>query len=102
VLPAALRLTAGAQAAGLLPAVVLHAATREDLALIVGRAGAGKTTAAATVATAYREAGYEVRGGAPPPTSSRRLRGRTEWMLLTTVCYTAFTAVAIVRQSGGA
>jgi AAA domain len=45
-------------------AAILHATTGDDLALIVGRAGAGKTTAAATLATAYREAGYEVRGGA--------------------------------------
>ena len=45
-------------------AAVLEATTREDLALIVGRAGAGKTTAAATIADAYREAGYDVRGGA--------------------------------------
>ena len=45
-------------------AAVIEATTREDLALIVGRAGAGKTTAAATIADAYREAGYEVRGGA--------------------------------------
>jgi hypothetical protein len=45
-------------------AVVVHATTGEDLALVVGRAGAGKTTAAATIAEAYREAGYEVHGGA--------------------------------------
>jgi hypothetical protein len=44
--------------------VVVHATTGEDLALVVGRAGAGKTTAAATIAEAYREAGYEVSGGA--------------------------------------
>jgi Ti-type conjugative transfer relaxase TraA len=43
---------------------VVAATTRDDLALIVGRAGAGKTTAAATIAEAYREAGYEVRGAA--------------------------------------
>jgi len=35
---------------------VVAATTRDDLALIVGRAGAGKTTAAATIADAYREA----------------------------------------------
>jgi hypothetical protein len=45
-------------------AAVLHATTGDDLALVVGRAGAGKTTAAATIADAYREAGYEVLGGA--------------------------------------
>ncbi|HEV3459966.1 MAG TPA: AAA family ATPase [Thermoanaerobaculia bacterium] len=45
-------------------AAVVAATTRDDLALIVGRAGAGKTTAAATIADAYREAGYEVVGGA--------------------------------------
>ena len=43
---------------------VLAATTRDDLALIVGRAGAGKTTTAATIADAYREAGYDVLGGA--------------------------------------
>ena len=45
-------------------AAVVHATTGDDLALVVGRAGAGKTTAAATIADAYREAGYEVRGAA--------------------------------------
>jgi ABC-type glutathione transport system ATPase component len=45
-------------------AAVTPATTRDDLALIVGRVGAGKTTAAATIAAAYREAGYEVRGAA--------------------------------------
>ena len=43
---------------------VVAATVRDDLALIVGRAGAGKTTAAATIADAYREAGYQVVGGA--------------------------------------
>lgn len=45
-------------------AAVFHATTQADLAQIVGRAGAGKTTAAQTVATAYREQGYEVYGAA--------------------------------------
>jgi hypothetical protein len=35
-----------------------------DLALIVGRAGAGKTTAARTIAGAYEDRGVEVRGAA--------------------------------------
>jgi ATP-dependent exoDNAse (exonuclease V) alpha subunit len=43
---------------------VLAATTGEDLALVVGRAGAGKTTAAATIASAYRDAGYDVVGAA--------------------------------------
>ena len=43
---------------------VLHATTTQDLALIVGRAGAGKTRLTRAVACAYREAGYEVRGAA--------------------------------------
>jgi Ti-type conjugative transfer relaxase TraA len=43
---------------------VLAATTGDDLALVVGRAGAGKTTAAATIASAYRDAGYDVVGGA--------------------------------------
>src|SRR6202166_518256 len=43
---------------------VLAATTRDDLALIVGRAGAGQTTAAATIAEAYRDAGYDVVGAA--------------------------------------
>ncbi len=43
---------------------VVAATACDDLALIVGRAGAGKTTAAATIADAYREAGYQVVGGA--------------------------------------
>ena len=43
---------------------VLHATTAQDLALIVGRAGAGKTRLTRAVAGAYREAGYEVRGAA--------------------------------------
>ncbi|HVT61804.1 MAG TPA: AAA family ATPase, partial [Thermoanaerobaculia bacterium] len=45
-------------------AAVVHATGGDDLAQIVGRAGAGKTTAARTIAEAYREAGYEVRGAA--------------------------------------
>ena len=40
--------------------IVLAGTTRDDPALIVGRAGAGKTTAAVTMADAYREAGYDV------------------------------------------
>ena len=43
---------------------VFHATTGGDLAQIVGRAGAGKTTVARTIAEAYREEGYEVRGAA--------------------------------------
>ena len=43
---------------------VLHATTTQDLALIVGRAGAGKTRLTRALACAYREAGYEVRGAA--------------------------------------
>jgi len=40
--------------------LAIAATTRDDLSLIVGRAGASKTTAAATIAEAYRDAGYEV------------------------------------------
>ncbi len=43
---------------------VLHATTRQDLALIVGRAGAGKTRLTRAVVDAYQEAGYRVRGAA--------------------------------------
>ena len=43
---------------------VLHATTGGDLAQIVGRAGAGKTTAAQAIAAAYRDEGYQVRGAA--------------------------------------
>jgi hypothetical protein len=43
---------------------VFHATADNDLAQIVGRAGAGKTTVARTIADAYREQGYEVRGAA--------------------------------------
>ena len=43
---------------------ILAATTGDDLALVVGRAGAGKTTAAATIAEAYRDAGYDVVGAA--------------------------------------
>ena len=43
---------------------VFHATAEHDLAQIVGRAGAGKTTVARTIADAYREQGYEVRGAA--------------------------------------
>ncbi|MCP3960791.1 MAG: AAA family ATPase [bacterium] len=43
---------------------VLHAASRQDLALVVGRAGAGKTRLTRAVADAYHEAGYRVRGAA--------------------------------------
>jgi Ti-type conjugative transfer relaxase TraA len=43
---------------------VLAATTGDDLTLVVGRAGAGKTTAAATIAEAYRDAGYDVVGAA--------------------------------------
>jgi Ti-type conjugative transfer relaxase TraA len=45
-------------------AAVLHATTDADLAQIVGRAGAGKTTAARTIALAYQEHGYRVGGAA--------------------------------------
>ena len=45
-------------------AAVLHATGETDLAQVVGRAGAGKTTAARTIAAAYREHGYEIRGAA--------------------------------------
>jgi hypothetical protein len=45
-------------------AAVFHATTRADLAQIVGRAGAGKTTTARTIAWAYRGQGYDVRGAA--------------------------------------
>ena len=40
---------------------VLHATTADDLALIVGRAGAGKTTAARTIAAAYGAAAPALR-----------------------------------------
>ena len=40
----------------------LHATTGPDLALVVGRAGVGKTHLARGVAQAYEEAGYRVRG----------------------------------------
>ncbi len=43
---------------------VLHATTGRDLALVVGRAGAGKTRLTRAVADAYRQAGYQVRGAA--------------------------------------
>jgi Ti-type conjugative transfer relaxase TraA len=43
---------------------VFHATADNDLAQIVGRAGAGKTTVARTIADAYREQGYEVQGAA--------------------------------------
>lgn len=45
-------------------AAVLHATTGRDLALIVGRAGAGKTRLTRAIAEAYRQAGYTVRGAA--------------------------------------
>jgi hypothetical protein len=45
-------------------AAVFHATTQDDLAQIVGRAGAGKTTAARAIADSYRAQGYEVRGAA--------------------------------------
>jgi hypothetical protein len=45
-------------------AAVVHATIGPDLAQIVGRAGAGKTTAARTIAAAYQEQGYEVLGAA--------------------------------------
>ena len=45
-------------------AAVHHATTGEDLALVVGRAGAGKTRLTRAVVDAYSEAGYEVRGAA--------------------------------------
>ncbi len=43
---------------------VIHATTGRDLALVVGRAGAGKTRLTRAVAEAYREAGYRVQGAA--------------------------------------
>ncbi len=45
-------------------AAVLHATTGSDFAQIVGRAGAGKTTAAQAIREAYRDEGYQVRGAA--------------------------------------
>ncbi len=45
-------------------AAVFHATTEGDLAQIVGRAGAGKTTAARAIADSYRGQGYDVRGAA--------------------------------------
>jgi hypothetical protein len=45
-------------------AAALHATTSDDLALVVGRAGAGKTTAARAIAAAYRDHGYRVQGAA--------------------------------------
>jgi|CXWL01.1.fsa_nt_gi Ti-type conjugative transfer relaxase TraA len=45
-------------------AAIYHATTGQDLAQIVGRAGAGKTTTAQAIAEAYRSAGYDVRGAA--------------------------------------
>lgn len=43
-------------------AAVVHATTGSDLAQILGRAGAGKTTAAEAIGEAYRSRGYEVVG----------------------------------------
>ncbi len=43
---------------------VLHATTTQDLALIVGRAGAGKTRLTRAVVDAYHDAGYRVHGAA--------------------------------------
>lgn len=43
---------------------IYHATVKADLGLIVGRAGAGKTTAARTIAAAYEDQGIEVRGAA--------------------------------------
>ncbi len=43
---------------------VLHATTGQDLAMVVGRAGAGKTRLTRAVADAYRDAGYQVKGAA--------------------------------------
>ena len=43
---------------------VFHATLDVDLAQIVGRAGAGKTMVARTIADVYREMGYDVRGAA--------------------------------------
>ncbi len=43
---------------------VVHATTQEDLALIVGRAGAGKTRLTRAVVAAYREDGRRVLGAA--------------------------------------
>jgi ATP-dependent exoDNAse (exonuclease V) alpha subunit len=44
------------------PRAAYHATVKADLAQIVGRAGAGKTTAARTIAAAHQESGFEVRG----------------------------------------
>ena len=43
---------------------VTHATTRQDLALIVGRAGAGKTRLTRAAVRAWQEDGYRVRGAA--------------------------------------
>jgi hypothetical protein len=56
---------------------VLAATTGGDLAQIVGRAGAGKTTAASAIAEAYREAGYEVRGAALAGKAAETLQQET-------------------------
>jgi Ti-type conjugative transfer relaxase TraA len=45
-------------------AAVQHATSGDDLAQVVGRAGAGKTTAARAIAAAYHDHGYEVHGAA--------------------------------------
>ncbi|HEV3459847.1 MAG TPA: AAA family ATPase [Thermoanaerobaculia bacterium] len=58
-------------------AAVLHATTEADLAQIVGRAGAGKTTAARTVAAVYQERGYDVRGAALAGKAAEVLQAET-------------------------
>jgi len=58
-------------------AAVLHATTETDLAQIVGRAGAGKTTAARTIAAAYQERGYEVSGAALAGKAAEVLQAET-------------------------
>ena len=52
---------------------IFHATTQQDLSLIVGRAGAGKTRLTQPLAAAYIEAGYRVRGAAPTGTAAQLL-----------------------------
>jgi ATP-dependent exoDNAse (exonuclease V) alpha subunit len=56
---------------------VAHATTQNDLAQVVGRAGAGKTTAARAIAAAYQEQGYEVRGAALAGKAAQILQAET-------------------------
>jgi hypothetical protein len=58
-------------------AAVLHATTGPDLAQVVGRAGAGKTTAARTIAAAYQERGYDVSGAALAGKAAEVLQAET-------------------------